>query len=194
MHPYHWNNILREKDASMVSNIITVKIFDYITRQQSSRSPRNGLLQPYKRSNAMKIIKEFKEFAMRGSVLDLAIGIIIGGAFGKVVSSVVNDLLMPPLGVIMGGVDFSFLGITIREATTTHPAAVFRYGVFINNLIDFTIVTFAIFLLIKAVNRIKRKDEANAEAAVPTAKICPECFMSIPIEARRCGHCTSVLK
>jgi large conductance mechanosensitive channel len=142
----------------------------------------------------MTMWKEFKAFIMRGSMLDLAIGIIIGGAFGKVVSSVVNDLLMPPLGVIMGGVDFSFLGITIRDATTTHPAAVFRYGVFINNLIDFTIVTFAIFLLIKAVNRIKRGDEAKAEPAAATTKICPECSMSIPIEARRCGHCTSVLK
>jgi large conductance mechanosensitive channel len=141
----------------------------------------------------MKIIKEFKEFAMRGSVLDLAIGIIIGGAFGKVVTSVVSDLLMPPLGVIMGGVDFSFLGITIREATATHPAAVFRYGAFINNLIDFTIVTFAIFLLIKAVNRIKRRDEAKAVPAAVTTKICPECAMSVPIGARRCGYCTSVL-
>lgn len=144
-----------------------------------------------KRNSQMKIIKEFKEFAMRGSVLDLAIGIIIGGAFGKVVSSVVNDLLMPPLGVIMGGVDFGFLGITLRDATTTHPAAVFRYGVFINNLIDFTIVTFAIFLLIKAVNRMKRGDEVKP---APITKVCPECAMSIPIEARRCGYCTSVLK
>ncbi|HEY6952105.1 MAG TPA: large-conductance mechanosensitive channel protein MscL [Bacteroidota bacterium] len=142
----------------------------------------------------MKIFKEFKEFAMRGSVLDLAIGIIIGGAFGKVVSSMVNDMLMPPLGVVMGGVDFSFLGVTIREATPTHPAAIFRYGVFINNLIDFTIVTFAIFLLIKAVNRIKRSDAAKAAPAEQTTKLCPECSMSIPIGARRCGHCTSVLK
>lgn len=139
----------------------------------------------------MKIIKEFKDFAMRGSVLDLAIGIIIGGAFGKVVSSMVNDMLMPPLGVIMGGVDFSFLGVTIREATATHPAAVFRYGVFINNVIDFTIVTFAIFLLIKAVNRIKK---ADAVQVAPTTKTCPECFMSIPLEAKRCGFCTSILK
>ena len=140
----------------------------------------------------MKIIKEFKEFAMRGSVLDLAIGIIIGGAFGKVVSSMVNDMLMPPLGVIMGGVDFSFLGITIREATATHPAAVFRYGIFINNLIDFIIVTFAIFLLIKGVNHMKRDIKTAPVAA--TTKICPECCMSIPVEAHRCGYCTSLLK
>lgn len=142
----------------------------------------------------MKIIREFKEFAMRGNVLDLAVGIIIGGAFGEVVSSMVNDVLMPPLGVLMGGVDFSFLGVTIQEATAGHPAAVFRYGVFINNLLDFTIVAFAVFLLIKAVNRIKRADEAKAVPAVSTTKICPECLMSIPLEARRCGYCTSVVK
>ena len=142
----------------------------------------------------MKIIKEFKEFAVRGSVIDLAIGIIIGGAFGKVVSSMVNDMLMPPLGVIMGGVDFSFLGITIREATAAHPAAVFRYGIFINNLIDFTIVAFAVFLLVKGVNHMKRGDEVKTAPAAATTKICPECCMSIPVEARRCGHCTSVLK
>ena len=142
----------------------------------------------------MKIVKEFKQFALRGNVLDLAIGIIIGGAFGKVVSSVVNDVLMPPLGVLMGGVDFSFLGVTIREATAAHPAAILRYGVFINNLLDFTIVAFAVFLLVKAVNRLKRADEAAAAPAAPPTKICPECSMSIPLEARRCGHCTSVLK
>lgn len=138
----------------------------------------------------MKILNEFKEFAMRGNVLDLAVGIIIGGAFGKVVSSMVNDVLMPPLGVLMGGVDFSDLGLTIRAAVDGHPAAIFRYGVFINNLIDFTIVAFAVFLLIKAVNRIK-----NAEVpAAPTTKTCPECLMSVPLEARRCSHCTSALK
>jgi large conductance mechanosensitive channel len=142
----------------------------------------------------MKIVKEFKEFAMHGNVLDLAVGIIIGGAFGKVVSSMVNDMLMPPLGVLMGGVDFSFLGVTIRDATAAHPAAIFRYGTFINNLLDFTIVAFAVFLLIKAVNRLKRADKAAAAPAAPTTKICPECSMSIPLEARRCGHCTSVLK
>ena len=142
----------------------------------------------------MKIIKEFREFAMRGNVLDLAVGIIIGGAFGKVVGSMVNDMLMPPLGVLMGGVDFSFLGVTIREATATHPAAIFRYGAFINNLLDFTIVAFAVFLLIKAVNRLKKADEVAVASAAPITKICPECSMSIPLEARRCGHCTSVLK
>ena len=139
----------------------------------------------------MKILNEFKEFAMRGNVLDLAVGFIIGGAFGKVVSSMVNDVLMPPLGVLMGGVDFGYLGVTIREATAEHPAAIFRYGLFINQLIDFTIVAFAVFLLVKAVNRLKRADKAAAPA--PTTKVCPECSMQIPLDAKRCGYCTTKL-
>lgn len=141
----------------------------------------------------MKIISEFKEFAMRGNVLDLAVGFIIGGAFWKVVSSMVTDVLMPPLGVLMGGVDFGYLGITIREATQAHPAAVFRYGLFINQIIDFTIVAFAVFLLVKAVNRLKRADKVVA-APVPATKICPHCCMVIPLEAKRCGFCTSKVK
>ena len=127
-------------------------------------------------------------------VLDLAVGFIIGGAFGKVVSSMVADVLMPPLGVLMGGVDFSFLGFTIREATQTHPAAVLRYGIFINQIIDFTIVAFAVFLLIKMVNRLKRDDKTAKSPATPTSKICPKCCMAIPLAATRCGYCTSVLK
>ena len=141
----------------------------------------------------MKILKEFREFAMRGNVLDLAVGIIIGAAFGKVVSSMVADVLMPPLGVLMGGVDFSFLGITIREATQSTPAAILRYGVFINQIIDFVIVAFAVFLIIKVFNRLKRMEEAKPVPA-PTTKPCPECLMQIPLDARRCGFCTSVLK
>ncbi len=141
----------------------------------------------------MKILREFREFAMRGNVLDLAVGIIIGAAFGKVVSSMVSDVLMPPLGVLMGGVDFSFLGITIRDATPGAPAAVLRYGVFINQIIDFVIVAFAVFLIIKVFNRLKRAQEVKP-AAVPTTKACPECLMQIPLEAKRCGFCTSILK
>ncbi len=139
----------------------------------------------------MKILREFKEFAMRGNVLDLAVGIIIGAAFGKVVSSMVADVLMPPLGVLMGGVDFSFLGITLRDATPDHPAAVLRYGVFINQIIDFVIVAFAVFLVIKVFNRLKKAQEAKP--APPATKSCPQCLMQIPIEAKRCAFCTSVL-
>ena len=138
----------------------------------------------------MSMVKEFKEFAMRGNVLDLAIGIIIGGAFGKVVSSMVNDVLMPPIGVLIGGVDFSSFGLTLKEAVDKNPAAILKYGLFLNNIIDFTIVAFAVFLIVKAVNRMQRKP---APVVVPTTKKCPECSMDIPIEAKRCGHCATKL-
>ncbi len=138
----------------------------------------------------MSVVKEFKEFAMRGNVLDLAIGIIIGGAFGKVVSSMVNDVLMPPIGVLIGGVDFGAFGLTLREATDKNAAAILKYGAFLNNIIDFIIVAFAVFLLVKAVNRMQRK---QAQAPVATTKQCPECLMSIPLDAKRCGHCTTKL-
>jgi large conductance mechanosensitive channel len=138
----------------------------------------------------MTIAKEFREFAMRGSVLDLAIGIIIGGAFGKVVSSMVNDVLMPPIGVLIGGVDFSSFGLTLREALDKTPASVLKYGLFLNNIIDFIIVAFAVFLIVKAANRMKRKEVLPV---APTTKQCPECSMAIPIEAKRCGHCTTAL-
>jgi large conductance mechanosensitive channel len=140
---------------------------------------------------AMSVVKEFKEFAMRGNVLDLAIGIIIGGAFGKVVSSMVNDVLMPPIGVLIGGVDFSSFGLTLRDAVGSTPASILKYGVFLNNIIDFTIVAFAVFLIVKAVNRMKRKEAAPAPA--PSTKQCPECRMTIPLEAKRCGFCTTKL-
>ncbi len=135
--------------------------------------------------------KEFKTFAMRGNVLDLAVGIIIGAAFGKIVSSFVGDILMPPLGMLIGGMDFSNLAITIREASAGAPAVAIRYGVFINAVIDFLIVAFAIFLLIKGINSMKK--EAPAPAPEPTMQDCPECKMSIPIGAKRCGHCTATL-
>jgi large conductance mechanosensitive channel len=138
----------------------------------------------------MSVVKEFKEFAMRGNVLDLAIGIIIGGAFGKVVSSMVNDVLMPPIGVLIGGVDFSSFGLTLKDAVDKTPASVLKYGVFFNHIIDFTIVAFAVFLIVKAVNRMKRKAEVPV---VPTTKACPECSMTIPLAAKRCGFCTTTL-
>jgi len=139
----------------------------------------------------MSIVKEFKVFAMRGNALDLAIGIIIGGAFGKVVSSMVNDVLMPPIGVLIGGVDFSAFGLTLKGAVDSTPASVLKYGLFLNHIIDFTIVAFAVFVIVKAVNRMKRKEAAPAPAQ--STKPCPECMMSIPIEAKRCGYCTTKL-
>lgn len=138
----------------------------------------------------MSVVKEFKEFAMRGNMLDLAIGIIIGAAFGKVVSSLVNDVLMPPIGVLIGGVDFSSFGVTLKEAVGKTPASVLKHGVFLNTIIDFTIVAFAVFMIMKAVNSMKRKTEV---VSAPTTKACPECSMTIPIDAKRCGHCTTKL-
>ena len=144
------------------------------------------------------MLKEFKEFAMRGNVLDLAIGIIIGAAFGKIITSFVNDILMPPIGLILGKVDFSNLFInlsgksyaTLAEAKAV-GAATLNYGLFLNTVIDFAIVACAIFMLVRVVNRMRRQPEP-APAAL-TAKECPYCFSSIPIKATRCPHCTSQL-
>jgi large conductance mechanosensitive channel len=139
----------------------------------------------------MSMMQEFKAFAMRGNVMDMAVGIIIGGAFGKIVSSFVNDVIMPPIGVLLGGVDFSTLGITVKDAVGNTPAVMMKYGAFINTIIDFVIIAFVIFMVIKAMNAMKKKEPAPAPA--PTEKACPECGMIIPIAAKRCGHCTSVL-
>lgn len=140
----------------------------------------------------MSMIKEFKAFVMKGNVVDMAVGIIIGIAFGKIVSSLVSDVIMPPIGVLLGGVDFSAIALTIKDATTTAPAVAMKWGVFINTIIDFVIVAFVIFMVIKAMNAFKRKEEAPA--AAPTTKTCPECQMTIPINAKRCGYCTTILK
>jgi large conductance mechanosensitive channel len=113
----------------------------------------------------MGFVKEFKEFAMRGSVIDLAIGVIIGAAFGKIVSSLVNDVLMPPIGLLVGNLDFSNLAVTLKHAADKTPAVMLKYGMFINNVIDFIIVAFVIFLSIKAINKLKRKTEEKP--AVP---------------------------
>ena len=137
----------------------------------------------------MSMMKEFKEFAMKGNVVDLAVGVIIGAAFGKIVSSLVADVLMPPIGLAMGGLDFSNLVITLKEAVGTAPAVVVRYGVFVNTVIDFIIVAFCIFMMIRMMNKMRRKEAAPAEIASPTTKTCSECMMVIPIGAKRCGHC-----
>jgi large conductance mechanosensitive channel len=145
------------------------------------------------------MLKEFKEFAMRGNVIDMAVGIIIGAAFGKIVTSLVSDLLTPPLGKLMGNVDFSNLFICLSteqyptlEAAKAAGIATINYGIFINAVIDFVIVAFAIFILIKQVNRLK-KAPAPAVPVEPTEKECPFCVSMIPIKATRCPHCTSQL-
>jgi len=140
----------------------------------------------------MEILKEFKEFAVRGNVIDMAVGIIIGSAFGKIVSSLVQDVIMPPIGLIMGNVDFAHLAITLRAKTETAEAITLKYGVFINTVLDFAIVAFAVFMLIKQVNRLKKKEDAVV--AEPTTKECPRCCSSIPGKAMRCPHCTSDLQ
>ena len=135
----------------------------------------------------MSMVKEFKEFAMRGNVVDMAVGIVIGGAFGKIVSSMVSDVIMPPIGLILGNVDFSSLSITLREKTADTAAVTIKYGLFINTVLDFVIVAFAIFMVIKQMNRLKKK-EAPAEV---TTKECPKCFSTIALKASRCPNCTS---
>jgi large conductance mechanosensitive channel len=148
----------------------------------------------------MSMSKEFKEFALRGNVVDMAVGIIIGVAFGKIVSSFVNDVIMPPIGLALGGVDFANLFVTLSEgsydsldAAKEAGAATINYGVFINTTIDFVIIAFVIFIVIRQMNRIKRKEEA-APPPAPTAKDCPHCFSSVPIKATRCPQCTSSLE
>ncbi|HEX9970795.1 MAG TPA: large-conductance mechanosensitive channel protein MscL [bacterium] len=138
------------------------------------------------------MFKEFKEFAMRGNVVDMAVGIIIGGAFGKIVSSFVNDVIMPPIGMLLGGVDFSKLMITLKQAVGDAPAVAISYGKFVNTIIDFIIIAFAIFMVVKGMNKMKKKEEAPA--AAPTTKECPECLSTVPIKATRCAHCGIVLK
>lgn len=115
----------------------------------------------------MGMVKEFREFAMRGNVIDLAVGVIIGAAFGKITSSFVNDVLMPPIGLLVGGMDFSNLAITLRDKTDTAAAVQLKYGAFLNTLIDFLIIAFAIFLFVKAINSLQRKKEEAPPAAPP---------------------------
>jgi len=146
------------------------------------------------------MIKEFKEFAMRGNVLDMAVGIIIGAAFGTIVTSLVSDVIMPPIGLLLGNVDFSNIFAVLKEGKAPGPyaslaaakaagAVTLNLGIFINTIINFIIVAFAIFLLIRNINRFKKTEEA-----APATKDCPYCIVSIPIKATRCPHCTSELK
>lgn len=148
------------------------------------------------------MFKEFKEFAMRGNVVDMAVGIVIGAAFGTIVKSLVADVIMPPIGLLLGGVDFTNLFFVLKQgATMAGPyaaltdaqaagAVTINYGAFINTVISFIIVAFAIFMLIKAMNSAKKKEEP-APAAAPTTKKCPHCLSEIPLAAKKCAFCTS---
>ncbi|TBR24858.1 large-conductance mechanosensitive channel protein MscL [bacterium] len=138
------------------------------------------------------MLKEFKEFAMRGNVVDMAVGVIIGGAFGKVVTSFLNDLVMPPLGMLTGGVDFNDKVLVLKAAEGTAKAVTLNYGAFITVFVDFVIVAFAIFMMVRLMNTLK-KSEPAAPPPAATEKPCPECLMNIPLKARRCSHCASAV-
>lgn len=150
------------------------------------------------------MLKEFKEFAMRGNVVDMAVGIIIGGAFGTIVKSLVSDVLMPPLGLLMGGVDFSNFFVVLKDGSKavapyaalaeaqTAGAVTINYGVFLNNIISFLIVAFAVFILVKGLNTLKKQEATPSPA--PVTKECPFCFSAISVKATRCPNCTSALQ
>jgi len=148
------------------------------------------------------MLKEFKAFAMRGNMVDMAVGIVIGAAFGAIIKSLVADVIMPPIGLLVGNVDFSNIFLVLKEGATPGPyaslavaqeagAVVMSWGVFINTIVNFLIVAFAIFLVIKGMNKMKREQEAPP--AEPTTKECPKCYSTIPIKASRCAFCTSDL-
>ena len=145
------------------------------------------------------MLKEFREFAMRGNVVDMAVGIIIGAAFGAIVQSLVADVIMPPIGLILGNVDFSNLFVVLKEGAAVAPyaslaeaqkagAVTINYGKFLNSVVSFIIVAFAVFLLIRAINKVKRQEQIK-----PTTKECPQCCSTISVKAKRCPNCTSQL-
>jgi large conductance mechanosensitive channel len=148
------------------------------------------------------MLKEFKEFAMRGNVIDMAVGIVIGAAFGTIVKSLVADIIMPPIGLLLGNVDFENLFMVLKQgaeaagpyaslaAAREAGAVTLNYGVFLNTVISFLIVAFSIFMVVKQMNRLKKQEAA---APPPTHKKCPFCQMDVPVEAKKCGHCTSAL-
>jgi len=147
------------------------------------------------------VLKEFKEFALRGNVIDMAVGIIIGAAFGTIVKSLVNDVIMPPIGLLLGGVDFANFFVLLKAGSPVGPyssladaqaagAVMISYGLFINNVVSFLVIAFVMFLLIRSINRLQKEE---AEPAEPTTKKCPYCLSTVPIEATRCAYCTSEL-
>jgi large conductance mechanosensitive channel len=148
------------------------------------------------------MLKDFKEFALRGNVVDMAVGIIVGAAFGTIVNSLVSDILMPPIGILLGNVDFSSFFVVLKEGKIPGPylspaaakaagAVTINYGIFVNTVISFLIVAFSVFLLVRSINRLKRQE---VQPAVPITRECPYCLSVIPVKATRCAHCTSELK
>ena len=137
----------------------------------------------------MSLLKDFKAFAMRGNVVDLAVGVVIGGAFGRIVTSFVNDVIMPPIGLALGGIDFKGFALTLKPAVDGGKAVAINYGSFITTITDFLIIAFAIFMLVKVMSKLPQAVVIPPE----TTKDCPECKMAIPLAAKRCGFCTTVL-
>jgi large conductance mechanosensitive channel len=167
----------------------------------TARTERRKRQPPSNRKESL-MLKEFKEFALRGNVVDMAIGIIMGAAFGTIVKSLVDDVIMPPIGLLLGNVDFSNLFITLKQGAAAGPyatleiakkagAVTLSYGAFFNTVISFIIVAFCVFLLVKGMNKLKRQQEVAP--AAPTTKECPHCLSTIPIKASKCAHCTSQL-
>ena len=151
------------------------------------------------------MLKEFKEFAVKGNALDMAVGVVVGSAFGAIVNSLVTDILMPPLGLLLGKTDFSTLFLILKKGTVEGPfstlaeaqkagAVTFSYGLFLNRVISFLIVAFALFLILKVINRLRKPEEPVLPPPVTTEKSCPFCLSTIPLKARRCPHCTSTLE
>jgi large conductance mechanosensitive channel len=137
----------------------------------------------------MGLLAEFRDFAVKGNAVDMAVGIIVGGAFGKVVSSLVSDVVMPPIGMLLGRVDFSNLSLTLQQKSKTTAEVMISYGKFLNNILDFLIVALCVFLVIKQINRLRQPPPAE-----PTTKTCPQCLSTIPLKAVRCAHCTAPLE
>lgn len=149
------------------------------------------------------MLKEFREFAVKGNVVDMAVGIVIGAAFGAIVKSFVADVIMPPIGILLGDIDFANLFLVLKEGASPPPytsqavaqeagAVTLNYGLFINTIVSFVIIAFSVFFVIRSINRLKREKEVPPEA--PTTKECPYCLSTVPLKAVRCGHCTSELK
>lgn len=148
------------------------------------------------------MLKEFREFILRGNVIDLAVGLIVGAAFGTIVTSLVNDVIMPPIGLLLGGVDFANLYFLLKAGSPAPPyasltdaqaagAVTINYGVFVNTIISFLVIAFVVFLIVRVFNRLRREEEAPP--AEPTTKECPFCLSTVPIKATRCAYCTSEL-
>jgi large conductance mechanosensitive channel len=157
----------------------------------------------YNHGGGMSVVREFREFAVKGNVVDMAVGIIIGAAFGTIVRSIVDDVIMPPIGLLLGGVAFQDFFIVLQDGATGAPyltledaraagAVTLNYGVFISTLVSFLIVALAVFFLVRAINRLKREEQVEPQA--PTDQPCPFCATAIPLQAVRCPHCTSMLE